>query len=289
MEPTILYHYCSNLAFHSILAQKKVRLSLLSMSNDSKEGQHIIDAAARVLPNSFKHKRDALEQLQQVISLISAIGFCLSADGDVLSQWRGYADNAQGVAIGFDFTAMDEAAEQDTNDEIIVRLTPILYDEHILMQIMEPDLQPVIEHFTKGKMRKPLVDTILSPMTDEEKEKETERYKKAIDELGYMLMKIANYAFMVKAPFFQEEKEWRIAALLTNLGEALVLPNAQFQPSAEKLKPFRDFPLQGFPPSVIREIVLGPRNQTPNQVVRLYLDSQGFQHVSVRRSVGSYR
>lgn len=29
------------------------------------------------------------------------LGFCLSAKGDLLSQWRGYAGNATGVAIGF--------------------------------------------------------------------------------------------------------------------------------------------------------------------------------------------
>ena len=96
-------------------------------------------------------------------------------------------------------------------------------------------------------------------MTDEEREEERQRFRQAVSELAYMLMRIANYAYMVKAPFFREEREWRVLSLLTNLNGTLELPDAEFQPSAERLKPFRHFPLKGFLPSIVREIVLGPR------------------------------
>lgn len=288
-EAPILYHYCSNFAFHSIILQQRVRLSLLSMSNDAKEGRHVLDVASRILPDNFAYKKDALEQLQQVISLVSAIGFCVSADGDVLSQWRAYADNAQGVAIGFDRDALKATTEQEGDGQIIVRLAPIAYEDKLLVEVLEPDLQPVMEHYKSGKMRWPRLGTILSPITEEEQDREKQLHKQAFSDLFHMLMRIANYAYMVKSPFFKEEREWRILALVTNLDGTLVLPGAQFQPSSEKLKPFRDVPLDGFSPSMVREIVLGPRNQTPDEVVRLFLNSQGFEHVSVRRSIGSYR
>jgi Protein of unknown function (DUF2971) len=198
-NPDILYHYCSNLAFYSIITQRKIRLSLLSMSNDAKEGQHILDLANAVLPDDFSHKKDALEQLQTVLSAISALGFCLSAASDVLSQWRGYADNAQGVAIGFDFAALKAATEAETKGGIVVRLAPIGYEDKMLAQVIGPDLEPVIDHYKAGKM------TWRSPsilMTDEEREHEGERYRQAFSDLFHMLHRIANYAYMIKAPFF---------------------------------------------------------------------------------------
>jgi len=55
-------------------------------------------------------KKDSLQQdfirhIQDVLGIFERItdglGFCLSENGDLLSQWRGYAGNATGVAIGF--------------------------------------------------------------------------------------------------------------------------------------------------------------------------------------------
>lgn len=286
---TVVYHYCSNLAFCSIMKQKRLRLSLLSMSNDAKEGQHILDVASRCLPNDFTHKDDFLEQLKQIISLVSAIGFCASADGDLLSQWRGYADEARGMAIGFDRDALAAAAKAESDDDLIVRLAPILYGDIYQDDLMSTDLNPIIQHYNSGNMRRPGFATLLTCITEEEREADRLRYDKANSDLFLMLMKIVNYSYMVKSPFFAEENEWRIHVLLTAHNNNLDLPNAQFYPSADKIKPFRDFPLKGFAPAMVKEVVLGPRNQTPIEVARLFLNSQGFEHVTLRQSKGSYR
>ena len=58
-------------------------------------------------------------------------------------------------------------------------------------------------------------------------EKEGQRHESAYSELFEMLLRIANYAYMVKASFFKEEAEWRILVLLTKENSALVLPSAQ--------------------------------------------------------------
>ena len=285
----ILYHYCSNLAFHSIMMQKCIRLSLLSLSNDSKEGQHFLDVAHRLLPDDKPFKSEVLKQLQSINAIISAIGFCLSADGDVLSQWRGYADNAQGVAIGFDSEALKLSAQQESGEPLVIRLAPVAYKDDFLVKHMMPVLQPIFELYESGKLAPPRTGTLLTPITEEESEKETERYKKANGELFLMLMKMANFAYAVKSPFFSEEKEWRILSFIVRSDEVLVLPDAQFQPTSDKIKPFRNFPLKGFTPAIVKELILGPRNETPDEVMRLFLNSQGFEHVNIRRSNGSYR
>jgi len=98
----ILYHYCSTEAFHSIVTTHSIRLSSLSLSNDSMEGNMATDALVRLA------KRDRLDAgtiqiLRGKLDLYinESVGFCLSEHRDQLSQWRGYAADANGVAIGF--------------------------------------------------------------------------------------------------------------------------------------------------------------------------------------------
>jgi hypothetical protein len=285
----ILYHYCSNYSFHSIITEKRIRLSLLSLSNDAKEGQHIIDVVRKIIPIHCPYKAEITKQLEMVTSYISAIGFCLSEDGDVLSQWRGYADDAQGVAVGFDLEALEAASQHESNEDLIVRITPVSYGDNSLVEIIAPILRSITEHYESGKMAPPRSGTILTPMTDAERKEEQARYLLASEELFKMMMTVTNVAYRVKSPFFSEEKEWRILALVTRTGEGLQLTSPLFKASSEKLTPFINFPTNGFLPSMIKDVVLGPRNQTPPDVARLFLDCEGFEHTLISPSLGSYR
>ena len=138
-------------------------------------------------------------------------------------------------------------------------------------------------------MRFPSKGTILTPLTDDEKKYEQDRFTLAVSDLAYMLIKIANYAYLIKSPFFREEREWRIISLIASANHELVLPDADFHPTSDRIRPYRNFPLDGFEPTTIKEIILGPRNQTPIGVVRLLLKTTGLEQVDVRASVGSYR
>ncbi len=259
------------------------------MSNDAKEGQHILGIADRLLPQTFRHRKEALEQLKQVITLVSAIGFCLSTDGDLLSQWRGYAEDARGVSIGFAADELQKIATAEGGEDLIISFGPIAYEDSSLAEILVEKLAPIVEHYNAGKMVPPNLPTMLTPMTDQELATEENRHSKAVSELFWMLLRIANYAYQVKSPFFSEEKEWRLISLLTTREYGLGLPGAQFSAAADRIKPFRDFPLKGFNPEVVREIFVGPRNQTPDDVLKLFLSSRGFGHVAIRRSSGAYR
>jgi hypothetical protein len=285
----LLYHYCSNFSFQSIVQHRRLRLSPLTMSNDAKEGRHVLDAARRILPDSFRSKDTALEELERIISYVSALGFCLSEDGDVLSQWRGYADNAQGVAIGFASETLQSSIKKESRDKFVAELVPVLYDTAESFELLTQDLRPIIQHYDSGKMRFPSAGTILTPLTDDEKKSEQDRFSLAVSDLAYMLIKIANYAYLIKSPFFREEREWRIISLIANAKHELALPDAEFHATSDRIRPYRNFPLDGFEPTTIKEIVLGPRNQTPIAVVKLLLQTAGFEYVDVRSSVGSYR
>lgn len=285
-----LYHYCSNYAFHEIIKNKYLRLSLLSQSNDTKEGRHIIDVATAIIPDDSPHKEEILKELRETISGTQAIGFCLSTLPNSLSQWRAYATDAQGVAIGFDKEALNAATEQETaeDDNLIFSLVGIAYQEDMIRNLMIPDIRFILKTYDSGAMDTPRTGTLLTPISEEEKLAEIARYRKGFRQILRHMFKVANYAYRVKAPFFEEEQEWRVISVLVQTDETLKLPNVQFQHSPQQLKPFRDFPVNGLEPQVIKEVILGPKNKTPNEIVRLFLDHNGFEHVEIKRSGGSY-
>ena len=128
-----------------------------------------------------------------------------------MSQWRGYADSAQGVALGFDFAVLKAATEQESEDGLIVRIGSVAYSGKALEDVINAYLQPVLKHYASGAMRPHRLSTFLKG-TDEETKEEDERERQAFGKLFCMLLDIANYAYMVKAPFFGEEREWRCCA-----------------------------------------------------------------------------
>ena len=248
----------------------------------------MVELARRLLPGDFKYRDDAIEKLKFVLTMVSALGFCLSVDADLLSQWRGYADNARGVAIGFDRDSLSQVAKKFSTEQQIVRLASVSYDQKFLENMIKEDLAPIIEHYNAGKLTAER-GLLFAVKPKSEQLIEEEKFKKAYGELFFMLMRLANYAYMVKSPFFAEEKEYRLLSLVPILDQKLVLDNVAFIADADRLKPYCEFPSEKFSPALVTKIMMGPRNQTPAHVMRLFLDRSGFEHVEVVRSTGSYR
>lgn len=118
---SILYHYCSTATLLSILEHGKLRFSDVNMMNDPHEWGYsygVFERAANDLLNMVPERAslegldtDFLKHVDEYLSpkqLIShPVISCFSKNPDVLSQWRGYADNAQGWSIGFSGQAID--------------------------------------------------------------------------------------------------------------------------------------------------------------------------------------
>lgn len=111
----IYYHYCSLETFYNIVQSKNIRLCNIYKMNDYKEYIYIDEIIEEQIgkytkKNSNKHeiyiknfKRQYYEFKKQYIPHIA----CFSKNDDMLSQWRGYADDGRGVAIGFNFSALN--------------------------------------------------------------------------------------------------------------------------------------------------------------------------------------
>ena len=63
-------------------------------------------------------------------SMAGCAGFCMSEEGDLLSQWRAYAVNAAGVSIGFnsDYFGIIGNLRRDRGDAFSAHLTKVEYD-----------------------------------------------------------------------------------------------------------------------------------------------------------------
>jgi hypothetical protein len=290
----ILYHYCSNSTFLSIISGRNIRASEFSLSNDHLEGKW-----SRRLLDEFCAERQMFPMMQTILleefdrcllQYFFAVGFCLSEDGDLLSQWRGYADDGRGVAIGFEssfFTDLMEATP-DRSKGFNLLFVQVCYDQKEQRNTTRPYFEKFCELTNAGALTSP---SFLSDKTEEEHQKNARL-------LQLEMISFIPHLYALKNPAFREEKEWRLLTLITP-GNALAVTTSE-QPSGwklfdmdyhakpDRLVPFRSFGLAktGFQP--IREVVIGPKNITPESFVDGALRRYGVV-AQVRRSTASYR
>jgi len=139
---------------------------------------------------------------------------CLCTDGDLLSQWRGYAPN-RGYSIGF--ATHEWTVQNDGPAAFPTRLAQVIYDPN--QQSREIDL--VVRRIIRAIRRVPAGGGA------------------AIDiAIGHAILNhvvdIAGLLIRLKHPKFAEEREWRVIALAGHAAAA----DISYRPSAVGLIPF---------------------------------------------------
>jgi hypothetical protein len=115
VEPEVLYHYTDAGGFAAIVQQGLLRATDIRFLNDPLELRYAWEALLAALETAKAEKPDyseAYDAALQAISMTNAIdpdaiedrifSTSFSADGDELGQWRSYAVDAKGMALGFD-------------------------------------------------------------------------------------------------------------------------------------------------------------------------------------------
>jgi hypothetical protein len=273
----ILYHYCVASAFLAICTNKKIRFSDLFSMNDFMEmhwGYYIWEKAATELLDEVG--RDFLDKIDELIHSSGIYGLlvasCYSLDGDVLSQWRAYADDGQGFAIGFN--AINLIA-------LPIRPLRVLYNQE--EQIKE-------------------LKAVIRAIHEVEKSEETKfgsDFRTACFMLAFDLAAFKN-------PAFVEEKEIRLTHLLdferSNNFLRLVDPGGQAFGKKSKGMPvqFRmrdnapvtfieqDFTNKGRI-NPIKEVIIGPKNNVLSTAISAFLETVGIGSVNIKHSKASYR
>lgn len=124
-----IYHYCSLETFLQIIKNKTIRMSDINKSNDRLECRALVDSIKAVTldllvqyENDFPailiygvNNETALKHFvnlffDKIMSDDDKLTYaaCFSEECDLLSQWCQYADNGNGVAIGFNLDILKE-------------------------------------------------------------------------------------------------------------------------------------------------------------------------------------
>lgn len=273
----LLYHYCDAEAFLAICTSKKMRFSDIFSMNDFMEmhwGYRIWEKAASALIDTVG--REFLDKIDEVFHNSGIFGLvvtsCFSLDGDVLSQWRAYADDGQGYAIGF-----------NARDLIQLPTRPlrVLYDEEA--QVQE-------------------VKKIVASLHKVEKTAD-EQYGSDFREICHIL---AYDLAALKNPAFSEEKEIRLIHVLdfNKSNASLRLTDAggyafgkesegvsvQFRMKGNVPTPFieLDFTDNGNI-NPVKKVIMGPRNDALPSAISIFLETTGIGSVDVEKSKASYR
>lgn len=114
-NPNIIFHYCSVNTFLNIIMSKSLRLSDIEKSNDSMEKKLVTDTIIELLGTELRKHTDPIirnsisktQRLMIEVNDVHSYVCCFSEEADSLSQWRGYADEASGVAVGIDRSKVD--------------------------------------------------------------------------------------------------------------------------------------------------------------------------------------
>ncbi len=133
-----LYHYTGITGLEGILKSDSIWFTDYRHLNDPKELLHGLGLAKRMLQRRIKAGdfpslvHAWIDDLLNQRNFGRALEFLIASftrNGDELGQWRAYADNASGVAIGFSPTLFlpVEAANKDPRRNVFVG--PVLYDD----------------------------------------------------------------------------------------------------------------------------------------------------------------
>jgi hypothetical protein len=288
VELGALYHYCDLAAFLSILKTGRLRLSDALTLNDSEEISWGVRRFVEGLKRNSRLKiaedlLGAIQELRTRFDECSPCVSCLSSQADSISQWRGYAADGTGAAVGLRFHGVRREVEGLELYEIGsgVLLGPVIYDQAAQETVVDRtirDLDELAQRDGFGSRSPQEIATAIAPLVH-----------------GVL-------AAFQKNAVFADESEWRCVKPVTPAGvddaaeetDQVVrraeprLLGPKFRARGARL--IRYYVLE-LPPASVCEVRLGPRCETRAITVERLLAACGLDAASIPiiRSEASYR
>ena len=252
----------------------------MTLSNDSMEGM-IQSKIGQLFCSNENLDQKQTETVESTLKLLPDLypgyGFCLSKDGDMLSQWRGYADDGEGVSIGFSKTYLDEmSTHRDKTRDNNFNIEEVVYDEKAQEERLRPIFRKVLE-----EIRTPRGIKI------RHLEGEVDAFVAVLSQ--YKLLKDRLYC--LKSNAFKEEKEVRLLKIPGRGANSMI----DFHQSGNKIVPHIEFCIDHksgpnksrYRP--INSVIIGPKNQTPEKVIEALLQPWGVSAECITPSSAAYR
>ena len=243
----VLYHYTSLDAIPSIVREGALRATDIHYFNDSAELGH----TSALLLNEIRARQSEragdqiiLGQLSQwvadrVVNGHAMFVVSLTANGNLLSQWRSYCTYGKGVSLGFATVRLLEAATAQA-----FRVVKCVYDSGEQRRIAGV-VVGAVESFAAHRGPAP-----------SNKAHPSQSYHPAFAECEDDVLRIAA---VLKNPAFKEEAEWRVVSPIV---ADYVHSDISYRPGRSTLIPYRLFKLTGSGGALeLARVFVGP---TPN-------------------------
>ena len=199
---------------------------------------------------------------------------CFSETVEDLAQWRAYADDGCGFAIGFDAPIMKKQFDSDITASD-VQLFPVIYDDDRLSDLLS-DL--VTEYLSR-------MSVLLKMKVD--LEIRSQFILQLGSTLGFCCVQIS---LCFKHPAYRHEKEYRFLKTYSYNEDKSIF---QVRSRPYELVKFTEYPWKNVAADSLKEIVLGPASdeEKSSKFVRDCLRAYGLESISpsIIRSALPYR
>ena len=314
----LVYHYCDNYKMANILSGKNLRMSDITKSNDYEEVKMFFPGILDAIEDEYRKdefplqymdrtNRDALGKLLDWEYDILRYEFdrggvtnfvvCFCEEGDVLSQWRGYADNGKGCSLGFSVKELEDYCNTYRG---ILRFEQVDYKtvKEINVTIVEEALKVLNE--LRG-LRNWIVENL--PSLNEEKIDKMFQYY-----FHQMITSVLMSSLKYKNETFKEEQEWRlffsqqiykyakwiygdeeIETIVYDDMLKVIKNRIEFNVTSDDLIPFFPIKFTEISPNPIKQVIVGPQNKIMEKDFSLYIASKKLSGIDFRYSRISYR
>jgi|SRR5215469_14938922 len=254
--PRILYHYTDEQGLLGIVESGVIRLTDVFGLNDPSEIRHGAEHACRVLEQESKSGHPAAgvfarqfrqimaEHIEQMAHLFVA---CFSRAGDDLGQWRAYAANGSGFALGFDGAILEEAFIAGDNNTTV----NVYYDDEALSRAMERLVHSVIPVLALPAARNldaPVIQQFVTSLGT-----------------GFSIA-VLYVAMLFKHEAYTNEQEYRFLHV-RQAGDPI--DDLKQRARGTRIVRFAEFDWKKRSPHALREVVIGPA--ADEQVARTFI------------------
>ena len=221
-----LYHYTSFSGMLGIIDSGTLRASDIRYMNDSAELRHTIELLSQHVNRRILAGCDEPALLNQLLEWLThrvvsgpmLFGASFRANGNLLSQWRGYSVHGKGVSLGFDPRHISACAGRQA-----FQVGKCLYDESAQSRLVEQIVDAIELLARSGSAAAARPDNGWSAV---------------FEQVEADLLRIAA---ILKHPAFEEEQEWRIVSPVVRDGAEFPV---SFREGSSMLVPFYRFDLR---------------------------------------------
>lgn len=219
----IIYHYTTLETLIKIIENQSLWATNTRFLNDRDEffhGQKIIIKLLKDFIDQENFDREYIEILKAAVTNLERFAktnqfvICFSNNGDLISQWRAYANNGKGVSIGFDRTSLTSSLAEPVTGQYVV------YDSFKKELVVRTFFEKSLFFFKEKKKLFP---------------SEEFDFNKVAAELMIGFLEIIISAY--KDPSFAEEMEYRIR-LKTSDHDENQIPNKRFRSNGNLIIPY---------------------------------------------------